>query len=343
VLLAAVLAVLTPAGATVRHWIGDAIGTPHPRPKLTSLPATGSVLVTGRGGVWTLAANGLRRRLGAYAQASWSPHAKFVATAGKDGLTVLDPHGTVRWTLPQPAVHDPTWFSPSGYRIAYLSGSSLRVVAGDGTGDKLLAASVARVAPAWRTGTPYELAYADSPRSIVVRDADSGVVLWSRPELADVRQLAWSKDGSRLLVLTTTTALVSDASGKVLARVPLSTRAPLVDAAFSPDGLSLAIVRGAAAAHAQNRPMTGDVVLVDLRPPAGSTRRVFSGAELGQVSWSPDGNWLLVSWPAADQWIFVRATGAPYFQGSSRIAEQFRSRSMPRLEGWCCTAVGTAG
>jgi hypothetical protein len=77
-------------------------------------------------------------------------------------------------------------------------------------------------------------------------------------------------------------------------------------------------------------------------------RRVLSGAGLGQLAWSPDGRWLLVSWPAADQWVFVRVAGTPRIAAVSRIARQFSIRDahgeagFPRIEGWCCTARGDA-
>jgi hypothetical protein len=50
---------------------------------------------------------------------------------------------------------------------------------------------------------------------------------------------------------------------------------------------------------------------------------------------SPDGHWLLVGWPAADQWLFVRTNGTG-LRAISNVSEQFRSRSFPRVDGWCC-------
>ena len=56
---------------------------------------------------------------------------------------------------------------------------------------------------------------------------------------------------------------------------------------------------------------------------------------LGDLTWSPDAGWLLVRWPAADQWAFVRADGER-IRAVSNVSEQFRSNSFPRIEGWCC-------
>jgi hypothetical protein len=76
-------------------------------------------------------------------------------------------------------------------------------------------------------------------------------------------------------------------------------------------------------------------------------RQLQAGTGVRQVSWSPDGKWLLLSWPAADQWVFVRALGAPRLAAVSRIAQQFSASgsaaAFPRLEGWCCTARGQVG
>jgi hypothetical protein len=58
----------------------------------------------------------------------------------------------------------------------------------------------------------------------------------------------------------------------------------------------------------------------------------------GDLAWSPDGRWLLVTWPAADQWVFVRATaaGGRRISAFANVSEQFGSVSPPRIEGWCC-------
>ncbi len=61
---------------------------------------------------------------------------------------------------------------------------------------------------------------------------------------------------------------------------------------------------------------------------------VFRGTgTFGQAVPSPDGRWLLVTWPTADQWVFVRP-GTRKIVGVSRISSQFGG--FPRVEGWCC-------
>jgi hypothetical protein len=149
--LAAAL-VLSPAGAKVGRIITHALGVAHAAHALYSLPSPGRILMSGAGGTWTVAADGSTRHLGSWPQASWSPHGLYVTVASTDHLAAVDPRGNVRWTIARPRVSDPRWYSPSGYRVAYLSAGTLRVIAGDGTGDRLLATHVAPVAPAWRPG-----------------------------------------------------------------------------------------------------------------------------------------------------------------------------------------------
>jgi hypothetical protein len=328
---------LSPAGATVGRLITRTLGVQHAAPALFSLPAPGRLLVSGTAGTWTVAADGATRRLGPWPQASWSPHGLYAAVASGDQLAAVNPHGTPQWTLARPAVSDPRWYPPTGYRVAYLSGHDLRVVAGDGSGDHLLAARVAKIAPAWRPAHPYQLAYLTGHGRIVVRDADTGQTLWSVRANAAIAQLAWSADGRRLLALSPTEVRVYAASGAVSSSLALTRGAPAIDGAISPDGDTLALVLGGSGS---------EIELLNLNLPHPATRRVLAGAGLGQVDWAPGGDWLLVTWPAADQWVFVRVIGAPRIAAVSRIAHQFSagtSDHFPQLDGWCCTAQGAAG
>ncbi len=64
-------------------------------------------------------------------------------------------------------------------------------------------------------------------------------------------------------------------------------------------------------------------------------RVVFRGTgSFGQVVPSPDGRWLLVTWPTAGQWVFVQPGPPRHIVGVSRISSQFGG--FPRVEGWCC-------
>jgi hypothetical protein len=97
---------------------------------------------------------------------------------------------------------------------------------------------------------------------------------------------------------------------------------------------------GAAVAAVAFRPGTHEVA--ELRRPGEvgqvtlDGRVLFSFAgELRGLTWSPDGRWLLVGSPDADQWVFIRADGRKIV-AVSNVSSQFHSRSFPRVEGWCC-------
>jgi hypothetical protein len=337
VLVLAVSLVLSPAGATVGRLISRAFGVRHASPALISLPASGRLLVSGASGTWTVGPQGSKRRLGRWTTASWSPHGRYLAVARGDELVAVSPFGIPQWGLERPRISDPRWFPSSGYRVAYLSGAELRVVAGDGTQDHLVAGGVARVAPAWRPGHPYQLAYVTAGGRLMVRDGDAGVSLWSARPGVRVRQLAWSADGQRLLALSVRKVSIYSAGGRLLSVKAVPGDASIESAAFSPDGRSLSLVSGG----------PGSAVIVLSLSGHSAPRRVLTGAGLGQVAFSPNGRWLLITWPAADQWVFVRVVGAPRIAAVSRIAQHFSVRGkpqqFPRLDGWCCAATGAAG
>ena len=128
---------------------GSASATPQPA--LVHVPGGGRLLVQGGDGAWVVFADGAKRRLGGYAGAAWSPHGRFVIAWQGSELTALDPGGRVRWSLARAGRVDMARWAPvDGFRIAYLAGDELRVVNGDGTGDRRFAAARRDVAPAWR-------------------------------------------------------------------------------------------------------------------------------------------------------------------------------------------------
>ena len=171
---AVVLAVaVTPAGPAVVHAFRDAVVVKE-EPALTSLPSPGGRLLVAAGdGLWVVRADGSKRRLGDYVDGDWSPHGLFVvATDGRQVYAVEPGSGDVRWAVPAPASADPRWMPGTGFRVAYRSGRALRIVAGDGTGDRLLDARVGPAAPAWRPESPSVLAYADADGSLRLLDVD---------------------------------------------------------------------------------------------------------------------------------------------------------------------------
>lgn len=308
---------LSSPGRAVLDEVREAVGVERAQPALFSLPAEGRLLVAADAGVWVVQQDGSKRLLGPYREASWSPFGRFVIAARDNELAALEPDGDIRWTLPRPNVSSPRWTgSEADTRIAYL-GRQPRVVAGDGTGDgPVCAVSARNVAPAWRPGAGYVLALVAPSGAPYVVDLDGCVVRWTGAAIARPRRLEWSSDGKRLLVVGATRLVILDAAtGRVAAA------APGVDGAFRPGSRTLARI-----SQQGNRSR----VLV------GRTGVVFSAAgRLEQPVWSPDGRWLLVAWPTANQWIFVRADGKR-IRAVSNVSEQFRSRTFPRVEGWCC-------
>lgn len=317
-------ATVTSPGRALLHGIRKTVGVEKAQPALFSLPTPGRLLVSADRGIWVVQADGSKRRLGAYENASWSPNGLYVVAARRNALYALTPKGDERWSLARPDVFAPRWGgSLTDTRIAYLSGSRLHVVAGDGTRDVDAGgmAAAARVAPAWRPGTRHVLAYADTRGRVTVYDADAGSVLFRTGRLPGPRALEWSR-GGRLLVVTRDGLVLFGPEGQRLASRRL---AGVVGAALAPDGRSVAVLRPA------------EVILLDVRRPAAAPRRVFAGTgTLAGLAWSPDGRWLLIGWAGADQWVFVRTTGAQRVRAVANVSAQFRSQAFPRVEGWCC-------
>jgi hypothetical protein len=302
----AVAAAFSSPGRAVVNAVRRTIGISHAAPALFRLPAEGRLLVSGGGGAWVVEPDGSKRRLGFYREAAWSPHGLYVIAATSNELAAVEPGtGIVHWSLARPDVAFPRWGgSRTDTRVAYLSHSELRVVAGDGTGDAAVGAA-ARVAPAWRPGNRRQLAY-------VTRDGRVRLLgAWrSSQRYAEPRSLVWSPDGKALL-LVTARQLVRFAPASGSARTLHLRRVSA--AAFSQQG-QLAVVRG----HS--------ILVLD----GEQSRPVFTArVGLQGLAWSPDGRWLLTSLPAADQWIFV---GKRRVLAVSHIAQQFGGAAS--LDGW---------
>ena len=152
---------------------------------------------------------------------------------------------SARWSL-EPTV-------PPCCRVAYLVAGArrfagwLRIVAGDGSGDRRLAQADPRVAPAWRPGDRNRaLAYVDPSGAVRLVAADSGRERAApyhhgfRPTL-----LAWSADGSRLLAMNPVRLVVLDTSLHPIGNVrrPGTTMGSFTTAAFATRGHAVLLLR----------------------------------------------------------------------------------------------------
>jgi hypothetical protein len=338
----------------VGEWIEDLVdpGVRDAEPALTSLPASGSLLVDSAQGQWVVRSDGSKRLLGDYEQASWSPNGLYViATRGRQ-LTALTPSGGVRWSLSSgEGVSDARW-APSGFRIAYRSGDSLRVVAGDGAADRLLAERVADVPAAWKPVADSELeanptgagthllAFSEPDGRIALVDVDSGERIWRSPPGPLPIELEWSADGRILSALFETGLRIFDELGPI-GRLPAFSDGRLRSMAPAPLGTGFALLATDRSPDGQPR---SEVQLVEAGG-KGPISELFAGSgRFGELAFSPDGRWLLLPWPSADQWLFLptdQGPGGGRIEAVEGISREFDPAGsgpagFPSVEGWCC-------
>ncbi|MDA0183858.1 hypothetical protein OJ997_26365 [Solirubrobacter phytolaccae] len=289
----------------VRERVRDVFAAPTPAPTAAPAALSGRVLVT-EGDELFVVARGRRTSLGHWRDATWSPRGLYVAAANANTLAALDPtDGTVRWKLVHAEqVRFPRW-APGGLHVAYRAGTALRIVYGNGTHDVLAGRMMAPVAPAWRPGHPRTLAWAGYDGTVTVEDADTAKVLWSFRS-SQVRQLAWSSDGRRLLVAGRRDGTIHDVVTGARARVRVDGK--IVAAAFG-RRLALAVFHDGRTSVRVN----GETVL-------------SAPGRLRNLEWSPDGRSLLAAWPGADHWLVVR--------GREVSAVRHRFGGAGRVRGW---------
>jgi hypothetical protein len=344
----AAVAIGVTAGASIADWTRDKLGRDrvvgvtgdqNVEPVLVAVPSSGQLLVTAPNGVWVVNEDGSKRFVGEYGGATWSPNAQFVAAWNDNELVAVDPTTTdenVHWALARENISAARW-SPSGFRIAYLQGASLRVVVGNGADDRQLERRVANVPPAWKPGQEHVLAYSDRQGRVLVVETDTGRVDWRTARAPLPIELAWSTDGQRLIILSPQRLRVFRAERELVAEIRIPRRL------YAATGLA---PRPGSAEIAYSvyskRTGQGTVYLYNGR----FSRPLFSGAgRFEDLAWSPDGRVLLVPWQAADQWLFIPAEGQARVQANSDIAAQFApgesdaaasASGFPRVEGWCC-------
>jgi hypothetical protein len=349
-LLVGVAAAASPSTSTIRRFVRDAVAPKSQQVPVAPmrLPGGGNLLVRAPLGappaLWVVRADGSRRRLGSYRDGAWSPHARFVvATAGRR-LVALDPHtGKVHWSHTAPAAVSGARWSleptvPPCCRIAYLTAGSrraagtLRVIAGDGSGDRPVAAADTLVAPAWRPrDRDRALAYVDPSGAVRLVAADTGRSLAApyhhgfRPTV-----LAWSADGRRLLAMNPVRLVVLDASLRPVGPALRSgDRSAFTTAAFAARGHAVVVLRRSNA--------TGRTRL-DLLSPGHPVRPLATlvGNLLGLAP-SPDGRTVLVGWGAADQWLLVPTARGGRTRRVTGLTAAFGSPAVPLGGAWHST------
>jgi Tol biopolymer transport system component len=322
-LTAAALAA-TGQGGAVTRWLGDLVDPPPPAQRLDRLPAPGRLLAVSAEGAWVIDADGDRHALGDFTDVTWSPRGLFVAGIRGSTLSAVDPAGELRWTLTATGpIRDPRW-GPDGYRIAYRSGVTLRVVAGDGSGDRLVAERVAPLAPAWRPDASHALAYVTASGRLRLGLVDDATATTVATGLRDARWIGWA--GGRLLAATRRRLVAAGSPG---ARWRAPAGAAISAAAVSPAGDRVAVLlRGSG--HAR-------LLLVDSRTlRAGRTLTTFAGGARG-LTWSPDGRWLAAAQPRRGRWLLVPRAGGARPRALTGLGAALggpASRARPR--DWCC-------
>jgi hypothetical protein len=335
-------AALSPPGRAVGGWIRDRVaGEPNAEPALVRLPAPGMLLVTSERGTWVVRGDGSKRLLGAYDGAGFSPRGLFVVATAGHRLVALEPDGDPRWSLSRPGhLADARWSPAPGFRIAYREGDTLRVVSGDGTGDRLLARDVAPVPPAWLPrANRTVLAYARADGVVLAVDVDSGEELVRTPRTRGVRGILWTP-GGRVATLTRKELVVYRRNGRPSGTPTgrLGKGHVLLDAVTVPrDELVYADYDARAGKTTLVRTGCLDGGACRLIGP----RDIYTGlGHLQDLALSPDGRWLLAGWPEADQFLFLRLA-PPRIRAVDAITREFDpggtgTGPFPRVTEWCC-------
>ncbi|MEP6977068.1 MAG: hypothetical protein ABI948_03355 [Thermoleophilia bacterium] len=327
-------ALSSPGRAVLGDLRDQVVGQRNAATALFSLPAPGRLIVDSAEGPWVVQHDGSKRLLDHYDELSWSPHGKYVVATRGQELFALEPNGDVHWSIARSGrISGARWGGTANdTRIAYLAGRDLRVVGGDGKGDRLIARNVALAAPAWLPVVgPHLLAFSDRRGGIHVVDADHPAPLGPAAPGDVPEELRWTGDGSLLLVLAPRSLRI------------LKPDRSLVQTILLPDGPHALAVEPHTKRFALTRRLgrRNELLLYDGVRPSRAPRALFAATgEFTGLEWSPDGRYLLLAWPTADQWLFVRVAFGQSILPVGRVAEQFSTGggapTFPALGGWCC-------
>jgi PQQ-like domain len=336
------VAAASPGASTIGHYVRDAVRRDVVATKAVPiaplrLPGGGSLLVRSAGSLFVVHADGSHLLLGHYREAAWSPHARFIVATSGPHLVVLDPHsGQTRWSITAASnVHGARWSLeptvPPCCRVAYLTGDGeLHVIAGDGTGNRVLARADARVAPAWRPRShDRALAYVTPAGDVRVISADDGHLIARIARGFRPTRLAWSSDGERLLAMSASRLVVVDVGDRSVVRM-LAARAGgrLASAAFVGRGRAIVVLQRLDSGRSQ----------VELLPVKGRARSLETlvGALAGLAP-APDGRSVLVGWGAADEWLLVPTTGRGTTRRVTGLGTRLGAAPIPLVDAWHST------
>lgn len=326
---------VTPPGEAVADWLVRAVGAEKPRPPVApalGLPGPGRLLVDTPRGLSLVSRDGSRQDLGSWQDGAFSPRGRFVAAVRGRELAALDLRGVPRWTVRRPfALAQPAW-APDGLHVAYRSGDGLRVVNGDGSGDRFLDGPLGPAAPVWvdeRT-----LAWADARGAVHTVDALTGRAGWRALARRPVRQLL--AGDRRVIAITARSARVLHASD---GRLMFSRRTARGEeyVAGAVGGTRLALVR-----HDREHGLSHiELALVRLNvvPPDSPA---LPGRVVDPV-FSPDGKWLLLGWRVADEWLFLSSPIGGKIAAVSSVGRRLAPISpgrwaFPRVIAWAPAA-----
>ena len=345
--------ILSPAGAQVRDWVGDAVsgdGGDGVRRALTRVPSGGSLLVSSGAQVFTVAEDGSTGLLGDYDDAAWSPNGYYVAASRGDQLLALEPDGALRWRVyPSGPVEDQTW-APGCCRVAYRSDGGIWVVDGDGTDNHELIGDVAAVPPEWMPvpydvetqSSPNVLAYIASDGRLVTIDTDTAARSRAVRVVDDPIAVDWL-DRRRIVVAGGESLAIVDIEDGSVTPLDVPFRGRIESVALSAASSSVALLTEAGGPASGSR-IRSTLLLAKLSPDgeATRTRTIFSG--LGHYDgpvFAPDGSRIELGWREADQWRFISPARDVEPMAVGGIAGQFdpgggKAGPLPEIEDWCC-------
>ena len=295
-------ALISPAGAAVRHWVRDAVEPAREpaAPALTSLPAPGGLLVDSARGPGSSARTARSGCSAPIDESSWSPRGLYVAATSRHELAAVDPLGEVRWALARGGpVHEPGLVTGRlpGRLSERRASCGWSPATGPVTGG--WRAPSPTVAPAWEPGSPHLLSFVAPGGSVRTVQADTGRVSFEADGRGrSARARAGRADGRRLLVATADAEITAlDRSGAPVWRARAPAGMEIVAGAIAPGGDRAATVLVSSA---------GDRSELVLLGPSGRGRVPFAGlGRFDDVVYSPDGDWLLLTWRSADEWLFL--------------------------------------